>query len=145
MDANERTCVRRFKTTSGMGSDTPSLSPLISPIKMGDVVGRGTLGLVSEIVVNREGLGGEIVRLVDVEIEDEVTVGIGEEVTVGIEEEEVGGRLEDGVGVEVGELAGRLEDESGRADSTDLDESESPPQTNWQELLDKAFSTLSQT
>ena len=121
---NEHTCVRRFKTTRGMESDTLSLL-LSSPIKMGDVVGRGAPGLVMEVGVDRK------------ELETESVTRLG--VAVGIEEEEkgvlevlirvlvlVGGRLEDGI--RVGETAEMIEVESGRADCTDLDES--APQTN---------------
>jgi len=86
VDVNEHTCVRRFKITSGMALDTSSLL-LSSPIKMGDVVGRGAPGLVMKEGVDRK------------ELE------MAGRVVVGIEEEEVlvrvlvlvlvGGRLEE--------------------------------------------------
>jgi len=78
-------------------------------------------------VVDSRELEGRTVRLVGV--------------TAGIEEVMVGGRLEDGVGAEVKGYAGIIED--GGLDSTDL-MVEPSLQITWQELWDKALSTVSQ-
>lgn len=123
MEADEHTCVRRFKITSGMGSDLSS-SLLSPPIKIGDVVGRGVPGLVMVVKVLRKELEGESVTLLG------VAVGVGEEMLEVLVRVLVlvGGRLEDELRVEVGGTAGMVEVESGRADCTDLDESS--PQTN---------------
>ena len=109
---------------SGAGSSSlPSLySLLLSPIRMGDVVGRGAWG-VREGAVDRKEL-------------DEESVGV----TTGVEEV-AGGRLEDGMGVEVGVYAGMIEENG--VDCTGFDEF--PSQTNWQGVWDKALSKLSHT